>query len=98
MQIIDQSIGDEAGLKSVTIKIDGDKAYGWLKLENGVHRLVKFLLLIHNQRRHTSFASVFCYPEIDNTINVNLLDKDLKVDTFRSSGAGISMLILRIVQ
>ena len=88
LQIVDQSIGDEAGLKSVTIKIDGDKAYGWLKLENGVHRLVRISPFDSQSRRHTSFASVFCYPEIDNTINVNLLDKDLKVDTFRSSGAG----------
>ena len=88
LQIIDQSIGDEAGLKSVTIKIDGDKAYGWLKLENGVHRLVRISPFDSQSRRHTSFASVFCYPEIDNTINVSLLDKDLKVDTFRSSGAG----------
>ena len=87
-QIVDQSIGDEAGLKSVTIKIDGDKAYGWLKLENGVHRLVRISPFDSQSRRHTSFASVFCYPEIDNTINIDLLDKDLKVDTFRSSGAG----------
>jgi len=88
IQIVDKNIGDEAGLKSVTIKINGDKAYGWLKLENGVHRLVRISPFDSQSRRHTSFASVFCYPEIDSTVNIEILDKDLKIDTFRASGAG----------
>ena len=88
LTIIDQNVGDEAGLKSVTIKINGEKAYGWLKLENGIHRLVRISPFDSQSRRHTSFASVFCYPEIDNTVNINISEKDLKIDTFRSSGAG----------
>ena len=88
IQIVDQSIGDEAGLKSVTIKIDGEKAYGWLKLENGVHRLVRISPFDSQSRRHTSFASVFCYPEVDNSVSIKIVEKDLKIDTFRASGAG----------
>jgi peptide chain release factor 2 len=88
IQIVDRNIGDEAGLKSVTIKINGDKTYGWLKFENGVHRLVRISPFDSQSRRHTSFASVFCYPEIDSTVNIEILDKDLKIDTFRASGAG----------
>ena len=88
LKIIDQNVGEEAGLKSVTIKIDGEKAYGWLKLENGIHRLVRISPFDSQSRRHTSFASVFCYPEIDNTVNIKIEDKDLKIDTYRASGAG----------
>ena len=88
LQIIDQNVGDEAGLKSVTLKIDGEKAYGWLKLENGIHRLVRISPFDSQSRRHTSFASVFCYPEVDNSVNIKIEDKDLKIDTFRASGAG----------
>ena len=88
LTIIDQHIGDEAGLKSVTIKVEGEKAYGWLKLENGIHRLVRISPFDSQSRRHTSFASVFCYPEIDNSIDIVVSEKDLKIDTFRASGAG----------
>ena len=88
IEIIDQNIGDEAGLKSVTIKILGEKSYGWLKMENGVHRLVRISPFDSQSRRHTSFASVFCYPEIDNTVDIQVLEKDLRIDTYRASGAG----------
>ena len=87
ISLIDQSIGDEAGLKSVTIKIEGENAYGWLKLESGVHRLVRISPFDSQSRRHTSFASVFCYPEVDNTVDINI-EKDLRIDTYRASGAG----------
>ena len=88
IELIDQNVGDEAGLKSVTIKIIGEKSYGWLKMENGVHRLVRISPFDSQSRRHTSFASVFCYPEIDSTVNIEINDKDLRIDTFRASGAG----------
>ena len=88
LNLIDQSVGEEAGLKSVTIRIEGDNAYGWLKLETGIHRLVRISPFDSQSRRHTSFASVFCYPEVDNTVNINIVDKDLRIDTFRASGAG----------
>tara|TARA_Y100000589_G_scaffold82719_1_gene76653 strand:+ start:3473 stop:4504 length:1032 start_codon:yes stop_codon:yes gene_type:complete len=88
IELIDQNVGDEAGLKSVTIKIIGDKSYGWLKMESGVHRLVRISPFDSQSRRHTSFASVFCYPEIDSTVNIEINDKDLRIDTFRASGAG----------
>ena len=88
IELIDQNVGDEAGLKSVTIKIVGEKSYGWLKMENGVHRLVRISPFDSQSRRHTSFASVFCYPEIDSTVNIEINDKDLRIDTYRASGAG----------
>ena len=88
VELIDQNTGDEAGIKSVTIKIIGEKTYGWLKMENGVHRLVRISPFDSQSRRHTSFASVFCYPEIDSTVNIEINDKDLRIDTFRASGAG----------
>ncbi len=88
VDLIDQNTGDEAGIKSVTIKIIGEKTYGWLKMENGVHRLVRISPFDSQSRRHTSFASVFCYPEIDNSVNIEINDKDLRIDTFRASGAG----------
>lgn len=88
VQILDRTDGDEAGIKSATLQISGDKAYGWLKSENGVHRLVRISPFDSNARRHTSFASVSVSPVIDDTINIEILDKDLKVDTYRASGAG----------
>ncbi|MBD23050.1 MAG: peptide chain release factor 2 [Alphaproteobacteria bacterium] len=88
LSLVDQSIGEEAGLKSVTIRIEGENAYGWLKLESGVHRLVRISPFDSQSRRHTSFASVFCYPEVDNTVNINIAEKDLRIDTYRASGAG----------
>ncbi|MBU4010390.1 MAG: peptide chain release factor 2, partial [Proteobacteria bacterium] len=86
--LIDFQPGDEAGIKSVTIKVEGDYAYGYLKTEIGVHRLVRISPFNANGKRHTSFASVFVYPEIDNSIEIDIDDKDLRIDIFRSSGAG----------
>ena len=88
IELIDQNVGEEAGLKSVAFKIVGENSYGWLKHENGVHRLVRISPFDSQSRRHTSFASVFCYPEVDNSIEIDINEKDLKVDTFRASGAG----------
>ena len=87
-ELVDQNIGEEAGYKSVTFKVVGENSYGWLKFENGVHRLVRISPFDSQSRRHTSFASVFCYPEVNNNIQIELNEKDLKVDTFRASGAG----------
>jgi len=83
-----ESPGEEAGIKSATIRVSGENAYGWLKTESGVHRLVRISPYDANARRHTSFASVWVYPVIDDAIEVEILDKDLRVDTYRSSGAG----------
>lgn len=88
VQIISTNGGDEAGYKSVTIKIFGYQSFGWLKTESGVHRLVRISPFDSNSRRHTSFASVWVYPEIDNNINIEIEDKDIRIDTFRASGAG----------
>ena len=87
-EIIEQTDGEEAGLKSVTMKIIGNRAYGWLKKETGIHRLVRISPFDSQSRRHTSFASVSCYPEIDSTISIDILDKDIRIDTYRASGAG----------
>jgi len=88
-EIIDRVTGDDAaGIKSITIIIDGDYAYGYAKAEIGVHRLVRISPFDSNKRRHTSFASVFVTPEIDDSIDIEIEDKDLKVDTFRAGGAG----------
>lgn len=87
-QIIDELAGEEAGIKSVTVKINGHNAYGWCKTESGVHRLVRISPFDSNARRHTSFASVWVYPVIDESIEVEIQDKDLRVDTYRASGAG----------
>jgi peptide chain release factor 2 len=88
VQWIEESPGEEAGLKSATVRISGLNAYGWLKTESGVHRLVRISPYDSASRRHTSFASVAVYPVIDDTIEVEVLDKDLRVDTYRASGAG----------
>ncbi len=85
---IEESPGEEAGLKSATIRIMGENAYGWLKTESGVHRLVRISPFDSNARRHTSFASAWIYPVVDDKIEIEVLDKDLRVDTYRSSGAG----------
>ncbi len=86
--LLDRSEGEEAGIKSATIRIEGERAYGWLKTESGVHRLVRISPFDSAARRHTSFASVGVTPVIDDNIEIEILDKDLKVDTYRSSGAG----------
>lgn len=88
VEVLDRTDGDEAGIKSATIQVSGEQAYGWLKSENGVHRLVRISPFDSNARRHTSFASVSVSPVIDDTINIEILDKDLKIDTYRASGAG----------
>jgi peptide chain release factor 2 len=87
-EIIDYLPGEEAGVKSVTITVNGDYAYGYLKAESGIHRLVRISPFDAGKRRHTSFASVFVYPEIQEDIVVEINEDDLRVDTFRSSGAG----------
>ncbi len=86
--ILDRMDGEEAGIKSATIEIKGEYAYGFLKAEKGVHRLVRISPFDSQARRHTSFASVFIYPDIDDTIEVDLRDEDIKMDVYRASGAG----------
>jgi peptide chain release factor 2 len=85
---IEESGGEEAGIKSATIRISGENAYGWLKTESGVHRLVRISPFDSAKRRHTSFASVGAFPVVDDDIEVDIEDKDLRVDTYRASGAG----------
>ena len=85
---LEESAGEEAGVKSATIKVKGRNAYGWLKTESGVHRLVRISPFDSNARRHTSFASAWVYPVINDNIEIELEDKDLRVDTYRASGAG----------
>src|SRR5205823_4698966 len=85
---LEESGGEEAGLKSATVAIRGPDAYGWLKTESGVHRLVRMSPFDSNARRHTSFASAWVYPVVDDKIEVEINDKDLRIDTYRSSGAG----------
>ena len=87
-QLISEHKGDEAGIKSSTIKIVGNFIYGFLKSESGIHRLVRISPFDSGARRHTSFASVWVYPVIDESIKIEILDKDLRIDTYRSSGAG----------
>src|SRR5215472_12688109 len=87
-EILEESDGEVAGIKSASVKIDGDYAYGHLRTETGVHRLVRKSPFDSNARRHTSFASVFVYPEVDETIEVAINPADLRIDTFRASGAG----------
>ena len=85
---IEESSGEEAGIKSATLKVLGHNAYGWLKTESGVHRLVRISPFDSQSRRHTSFASVWVFPVIDDSIAIEIIDKDLKIDTYRASGAG----------
>jgi len=85
---LEESIGEEAGLKSSTVRISGYNAYGWLKTESGVHRLVRISPFDSSARRHTSFSSVWIYPVIDDAIDIEIEDKDLRVDTYKASGAG----------
>ncbi|MEK6223750.1 MAG: peptide chain release factor 2 [Thermodesulfobacteriales bacterium] len=87
-EIVEYQEGDEAGLKSATFLVKGDYAFGYLKAESGVHRLVRISPFDSNKRRHTSFASVFISPEIDDSIEVDIDEKDLRIDTYRASGAG----------
>ena len=88
VEITDQNIGEEAGVKSIVLHIIGSKAYGWLKKESGIHRLVRISPFDSNARRHTSFASVLVTPEIDNTIEIEINESDLRIDVYRASGAG----------
>jgi len=87
-ELISEHRGDEAGIKSSTIKIEGDYAFGWLKSESGIHRLVRISPFDSGARRHTSFASVWVYPVVDENIDIEIIEKDLRIDTYRSSGAG----------
>jgi peptide chain release factor 2 len=87
-EMLEYQAGEEAGLKSVTLMVRGDYAYGYLKSEHGVHRLVRISPFDAAKRRHTSFASVYIYPDIDEEIQIEINDKDLRIDTYRSSGAG----------
>ncbi len=88
ISLLQESKGDEAGIKSSTIKISGEYSYGWLKRESGIHRLVRISPFDSNKRRHTSFASIWVYPEVDETIEIEIKDSDLRIDTYRASGAG----------
>lgn len=88
VELLEQSDGEEAGIKSAVIRINGHNAYGWLKTESGVHRLVRISPFDANARRHTSFASAWVYPVIDDTIQIDINPADCKIDTYRSSGAG----------
>jgi peptide chain release factor 2 len=88
VQLIEESEGEQAGIKSATLQITGPNAYGWLKTEGGVHRLVRISPFDANARRQTSFASVWVYPVVDDSIDIDINEADLKVDTYRASGAG----------
>ncbi len=88
VELLEESHGEEAGIKSTTLQIKGDNAYGWLKTESGVHRLVRISPFDSQARRHTSFASVWVYPVVDDDIEIEIEDKDLRIDTYRASGAG----------
>jgi peptide chain release factor 2 len=88
ISLLQESRGDEVGIKSSVIKISGEFTYGWLKKESGIHRLVRISPFDSNKKRHTSFASVWVYPEIDDKIDIEINESDLRVDTYRASGAG----------
>jgi peptide chain release factor 2 len=88
VSLLEQSPGEEAGLKSATLEIKGENAYGWLKTESGVHRLVRISPYDSNARRHTSFASVWVYPVVDDNIDIQINESECRIDTYRSSGAG----------
>ena len=87
-EVVDSLIGDEAGIKSAIFKVKGTNAFGWLKTERGVHRLVRISPFNSAGKRHTSFASVWVYPKIDNNVSIEIKESDLRIDTYRSSGAG----------
>jgi len=87
-QLISEHRGEEAGIKSSTIKVEGEHVFGWLKSESGIHRLVRISPFDSGARRHTSFASVWIYPVVDESIEIEIVEKDLRIDTYRSSGAG----------
>ncbi len=87
-ETIDFQAGDEAGVKSATVEVKGDYAYGFLKSESGVHRLVRISPFDANNRRHTSFCSIFVYPEVEGDIDIEIKSDDLRIDTYRASGAG----------
>ncbi len=86
--LLQEMRGEEAGIKSCTLKIIMEYSYGWLKAESGIHRLVRISPFDSNKRRHTSFASVWVYPEIDDKIEIEIKESDLRIDTYRASGAG----------
>jgi peptide chain release factor 2 len=88
VSLVEQSAGEEAGIKSATLQIKGENAYGWLKTESGVHRLVRISPYDSNARRHTSFASVWVFPVVDDNIEIDIKESDCRVDTYRASGAG----------
>ena len=88
LDVLEESNGEEAGIKSTTLQIKGENAFGWLKTETGVHRLVRISPYDSQSRRHTSFASVWVSPVVDDSIDVDILDKDLRIDTYRAAGAG----------
>lgn len=88
VELMEKTDGDGAGIKSVTLNVQGPYAYGYLKAESGVHRLVRISPFDSNARRHTSFASVFAWPEVDDDIEINIRTEDLKIDTYRAGGAG----------
>ena len=88
ISLLQESKGEEAGIKSSTLKISGDYIYGWLKRESGIHRLVRISPFDSNKRRHTSFASIWVYPEIDDKVEIEINEGDLRIDTYRASGAG----------
>ena len=88
IELMDENPGEEAGIKSASARVQGHNAYGWLKTESGVHRLVRISPFDSGARRHTSFASVWAYPVVDDGIEIEIDDKDLRVDTYRSQGAG----------
>ena len=86
--LLQESKGEEVGIKSSTIKISGNYSYGWLKRESGIHRLVRISPFDSNKRRHTSFASIWIYPEVDDKIEIEINEADVRIDTYRASGAG----------
>ncbi len=88
VNLLQETRGEEAGIKSCTIKISNDYAYGWLKRESGIHRLVRISPFDSNKRRHTSFASVWVFPEVDDKIKIEINESELRIDTYRASGAG----------
>ncbi len=88
VEMLEYHDGEEAGIKSATLLIKGPNAYGWLKTESGVHRLVRISPFDSEARRHTSFSSVWVYPQVDDTIDIEINETDVRIDTYRSSGAG----------